>query len=231
VTEPTRVLIVDDEQSIREFISLGLRHEGYEVESAADGHAGLRAVDKFKPHLVIVDLMMPRMDGWELCRAIAGDQHRGIIILSARDETSDRIRGLEIGADDYLVKPFDFGELLARVHAVMRRRNPAQSRVIRAGDLSIDTATRDVLVAGREVSLSAREFDLLLYLAINADQVLPRQRILDEVWGYNFFGDENNVEVYIRYLRQKLGDPDRGRIQTVRGVGYRLRSLSAAGPG
>ena len=225
------MLIVDDEQSIRDFISLGLRHEGYEVESAADGHAGLRAVDKFKPHLVIVDLMMPRMDGWELCRAIAGDQHRGIIILSARDETSDRIQGLEIGADDYLVKPFDFGELLARVHAVMRRRNPAQSRVIRAGDLSIDTATRDVLVAGREVSLSAREFDLLLYLAINADQVLPRQRILDEVWGYNFFGDENNVEVYIRYLRQKLGDPDHGRIQTVRGVGYRLRSLSAAGPG
>ncbi len=222
------MLVVDDEQSIRDFISLGLRHEGYEVESAADGHAGLRAVDKFKPHLVIVDLMMPRMDGWELCKAIAGDQHRGIIILSARDETSDRIQGLEIGADDYLVKPFDFGELLARIHAVMRRRNPAQSRVIRAGDLSIDTATRDVLVAGRAVSLSAREFDLLLYLAINVDHVLPRQRILDEVWGYNFFGDENNVEVYIRYLRQKLGDPDHGRIQTVRGVGYRLRSLSAA---
>jgi two-component system OmpR family response regulator len=207
MTEPTRILVVDDEQSIRDFISLGLTHEGYEVLVAADGHAGLRAVNDFKPHLVIVDLMMPRMDGWEMCRAIAGDQHRGIIILSARDETGDRIQGLELGADDYLVKPFDFGELLARIHAVMRRRNPAQSRTVRVGDLSID---------------------LLLYLAINADQVLPRQRILDEVWGYNFFGDENNVEVYVRYLRQKLDDLQHERIQTVRGVGYRLRSMTTA---
>jgi two-component system OmpR family response regulator len=228
VNEPTRILVVDDEQSIRDFISLGLRHEGYEVEVAADGHAGLRAVSQFKPHLVVVDLMMPRMDGWEMCRAIAGDEHRGIIILSARDETGDRIQGLELGADDYLVKPFDFGELLARIHAVMRRRDPSQSRMVRAGDLSIDTGTRDVSVGGRAVSLSAREFDLLLYLAINADQVLPRQRLLDEVWGFNFFGDENNVEVYVRYLRQKLGDRSHERIQTVRGVGYRLRSLVTA---
>ncbi|MGH7722409.1 MAG: response regulator transcription factor [Candidatus Dormibacteria bacterium] len=228
MTEPTRILVVDDEQSIRDFISLGLRHEGYVVEVAADGHSGLRAVTSFKPHLVIADLMMPRLDGWEMCRAIAGDQHRGIIILSARDETGDRIQGLELGADDYLVKPFDFGELLARIHAVMRRRDPSQSRTVRAGDLSIDTGTRDVTVAGRAVSLSAREFDLLLYLAINAEQVLPRQRILDEVWGYNFFGDENNVEVYVRYLRQKLGDLTHERIQTVRGVGYRLRSLTTA---
>jgi two-component system OmpR family response regulator len=228
VTDPTRILVVDDEQSIRDFISLGLRHEGYEVQEAADGHSGLRAVDAFKPHLVIVDLMMPRMDGWAMCRAIAGDQHRGIIILSARDETGDRIQGLELGADDYLVKPFDFGELLARIHAVMRRRNPSRTRTVRAGDLVIDTSTRDVTVTGRALSLSAREFDLLLYLAINAGQVLPRQRILDEVWGYNFFGDENNVEVYVRYLRQKLDDTAHERIQTVRGVGYRLRSLSAA---
>jgi two-component system, OmpR family, response regulator len=228
VTEPTRILVVDDEQSIRDFISLGLRHEGYDVQLAGDGHAGLRAVSQFKPHLVIVDLMMPRMDGWEMCRAIAGDQHRGIIILSARDETGDRIQGLELGADDYLVKPFDFGELLARIRAVMRRRDPSQSRVVRAGDLTIDTGTRDVSVAGRSISLSAREFDLLLYLAVNADQVLPRQRILDEVWGFNFFGDENNVEVYVRYLRQKLDDLQHERIQTVRGVGYRLRGLTTA---
>jgi two-component system, OmpR family, response regulator len=228
VSDPTRILVVDDEEGIRDFISLGLRHEGYEVEVAADGHAGLRAVTDFKPHLVVVDLMMPRMDGWQMCRAMSGDQHRGIIILSARDETGDRIQGLELGADDYLVKPFDFGELLARIHAVMRRRNPSQSRTVRAGDLSIDTGTRDVTVGERALSLSAREFDLLLYLAINADQVLPRQRILDEVWGYNFFGDENNVEVYVRYLRQKLDDLQHERIQTVRGVGYRLRTMSTA---
>ena len=230
MTETTRVLVVDDETSIRDFISLGLRHEGFDVQTAADGHAGLRAVDDFKPHLVVVDLMMPRMDGWELCRAIAGDRSRGVIILSARDETGDRIQGLELGADDYLVKPFDFGELLARIRAVLRRRNPSLSRVVRAGDLSIDTATREVIVGERSLKLSAREFDLLLYLAVNADQVLPRQRILDEVWGYNFFGDENNVEVYVRYLRQKLEDTAHQRIQTVRGVGYRLRGSIPPAP-
>ncbi len=224
MTARGRVLVVDDEPSITDFIALGLRHEGYEVATAADGRQGLRAVDSFKPDLVIVDVMMPRLDGFELTRAIAGEPHRGVIILSARDETTDRIRGLELGADDYLVKPFEFGELLARVHAVLRRRNPELSRVVRAGDLTIDTATREVRIGDRAVELSVREYDLLHFLAVNADHVLPRERILDEVWGYNFFGDANNVEVYIRYLRQKLGDPDHTRIQTVRGVGYRLRA-------
>lgn len=222
--ESTRVLVVDDEPSITDFIALGLRHEGFDVRTAPDGRAGLRAVDDFKPHIVVLDLMMPRMDGWEMCRALSGDPSRGIIILSARDDTTDRIQGLELGADDYLVKPFEFGELLARIRAVLRRRSPELSRVITAGDLRIDTGTREVTAGDRSLDLSVREFDLLLFLAVNADQVLPRQRILDEVWGYNFFGDENNVEVYIRYLRQKLGDTSHERIQTVRGVGYRLRS-------
>jgi DNA-binding response OmpR family regulator len=204
-------LVVDDEPSITDFIALGLRHEGYEVATASDGQAGLRAVADFKPDLAILDVMMPKLDGFELCRVIAGEPRRGIIILSARDETTDRIHGLELGADDYLVKPFEFGELLARVRAVLRRRNPELTRVLRAGD--------------RLVDLSVREYDLLHYLTLNAEQVLPRQRILDEVWGYNFFGDENNIEVYVRYLRQKLGDTGHERIQTVRGVGYRLRAL------
>jgi two-component system, OmpR family, response regulator len=219
-----RVLVVDDEPSITDFIALGLRHEGFEVRTAPDGRAALRVVDDFKPQIVVLDLMMPRMDGWELCRALAGDRNRGLIILSARDETTDRIQGLELGADDYLVKPFEFGELLARVRAVLRRRQPDLARVVRAGELSIDTATREVRLGERLIELSVREFDLLHFLALNADQVLPRQRILDEVWGYNFFGDENNVEVYVRYLRQKLVDPQHQRIQTVRGVGYRLRT-------
>jgi two-component system OmpR family response regulator len=223
-----RILVVDDEQSITDFIALGLRHEGFEVRTAADGRAALRAIDDFKPDLVVLDLMMPRMDGWQLCREIAGQRSRGIIILSALDETSDRIQGLELGADDYLVKPFEFGELLARVRAVLRRRNPDLERVVHAGDLSIDTATREVRLGDRSIDLSSREYDLLLFLAGSADEVLPRQRILDEVWGYNFFGDENNVEVYVRYLRQKLGDSDHTRIQTVRGVGYRLRSTVGA---
>lgn len=224
MSEPPRVLVVDDEPSITDFIALGLRHEGFEVRTAADGRAALRAVDEFRPQIVVLDLMMPRMDGWELCRALAGDRSRGLLILSARDETTDRIQGLELGADDYLVKPFDFGELLARVRAVLRRRQPELARVVRAGDLSIDTATREVRLGERQVELSVREYDLLHFLAINADRVLPRQRLLDEVWGYNFYGDENNVEVYVRYLRQKLGDSRHQRIQTVRGVGYRLRS-------
>ena len=218
-----RVLVVDDEASITDFIARGLRHEGFDVATAADGRAGLASVDKFKPHLVILDLMMPRMDGWELCKQLSGDKGRGIIILSARDETSDRIQGLELGADDYLVKPFEFGELLARVRAVMRRRHPEGETELKVGDLTIDSSRREVTVGGQTVELSMREFDLLHFLASNAEHVLPRQRILDEVWGYNFFGDENNVEVYIRYLRQKLGDADHQRIQTVRGVGYKLR--------
>ena len=226
VQELGRVLVIDDEKSITDFISLGLKHEGYAVETAPDGHAGLRAVDEFKPHIVVLDLMMPRIDGWELCKAISGDKSRGIIILSARDETTDRIRGLELGADDYLVKPFEFGELLARIKAVMRRRNPQLTSVITLDDLTIDTANREVRLGGEPVELSVREYDLLHYLAINSGQVLPRQKILDEVWGYNFYGDENNVEVYIRYLRTKLNDPDHERIQTVRGVGYRMRGPS-----
>src|SRR5579864_8439667 len=169
---PTRILVVDDEQSITDFIALGLRHEGFDVRTAPDGHVALRAVDEFKPHLVVLDLMMPRLNGWELCRALSGDPSRGIIILSARDETTDRIQGLELGADDYLVKPFDFGELLARVRAVLRRRSPDLARVVTAGDLSIDTATREVRVADTLIDLSVREYDLLLFLASNAGQVL-----------------------------------------------------------
>ena len=225
MTERGRILVVDDEPAITDFIALGLHHEGYEVATAGDGHQGLRAVDEFKPDLVILDVMMPRLDGFELCRAIAGEPRRGIIILSARDETTDRIHGLELGADDYLVKPFEFGELLARVKAVLRRRTPDLNRVVQVGDLTIDTATREVRVAARQLDLSVREYDLLHYLAVHADEVMLRQRILDEVWGHNFFGDENNVEVYIRYLRQKLGDADHLRIQTVRGVGYRLHAV------
>ena len=225
MTERGRILVVDDEPAITDFIALGLHHEGYEVATAGDGHQGLRAVDEFKPDLVILDVMMPRLDGFELCRAIAGEPRRGVIILSARDETTDRIHGLELGADDYLVKPFEFGELLARIKAVLRRRAPDLERVVEVGDLSIDTATREVRVAARQLDLSVREYDLLHYLAVHADEVMPRQRILDEVWGHNFFGDENNVEVYIRYLRQKLGDTDHRRIQTVRGVGYRLHAV------
>ena len=219
-----RVLVVDDERSIVDFIRLGLQYEGFEVQVAPDGQAALRLISEFKPHVVVLDVMMPRMDGLALAEAVRGNKDIGIIILSARDEVQDRIKGLEVGADDYLVKPFDFGELLARIRAVMRRRNPGAGPLLQVQDLTMDEATRDVRRAGRPIELSAREFDLLRLLLMHPNQVLARERILDQVWGYNFFGDANNVEVYIRYLRQKLGDEKHQVIQTVRGVGYRIRA-------
>ncbi|GAC1479774.1 MAG: response regulator transcription factor [Candidatus Dormibacteria bacterium] len=218
-----RVLVVDDEKSIVDFIRLGLQYEGFQVQVAADGVAALRLISEFKPHVVVLDVMMPRMDGLAVAGAVRGNKDMGIIILSARDEVQDRIKGLEVGADDYLVKPFDFGELLARIRAVMRRRNPAAGPLLQVRDIVMDEATREVRRNGQAIELSTREFDLLRLLMMHPNQVLARERILDQVWGYNFYGDANNVEVYIRYLRQKLGDEKHQLIQTVRGVGYRIR--------
>jgi len=218
-----RVLVVDDETSIVDFIRLGLQYEGFQVQVAGDGQAAIRLISEFKPDVVILDVMMPRMDGLAVASAVRGNKDLGIIILSARDDVQDRIQGLEVGADDYLVKPFDFGELVARIRAVMRRRNPSAGPQLQVQDVTMDEATREVRRQGRPVELSPREFDLLRLLMLHPNQVLPRDRILDQVWGYNFFGDANNVEVYIRYLRQKLGDKQHHLIQTVRGVGYRIR--------
>jgi len=218
-----RVLVVDDERSIVDFIRLGLQYEGFQVQTAADGQAALRMISEFKPHVVVLDIMMPKLDGLEVASALKGNKDTGVIILAAKDEVQDRIKGLEVGADDYLVKPFDFGELLARIRAVMRRRNPSAGPQLQVQDVTMEETTREVRRDGRLVELSAREFDLLRLLMMHPNQVLPRDRILDQVWGYNFFGDANNVEVYIRYLRQKLGDEKHELIQTVRGVGYRIK--------
>jgi len=219
-----RVLVVDDERSIVDFLKLGLQYEGFEVQTAPDGQVALRLISEFKPHVVVLDVMMPKLDGLKVAEAIRGNKDTGVIILSAKDEVQDRIKGLEVGADDYLVKPFDFGELLARIRAVMRRRNPTAGPQLQVQDVVMDEGTREVRREGRAIELSAREFDLLRLLMMHPNQVLPRNRILDQVWGYNFFGDANNVEVYIRYLRQKLGDGKHQLIQTVRGVGYRIKA-------
>jgi DNA-binding response OmpR family regulator len=216
-----KVLVVDDEQGIVDFLRLGLQYEGYEVQSAPDGKAAMIAISEFKPDLVILDIAMPRMDGLEVCRAVQGAD-MGILILSARDGLEDRLQGLEVGADDYLVKPFHFEELLARAKAILRRRRPTAGETLRVGKLVLNDGTRQVHLSDAPIELTAREFDLLKLLMQHPNQVLPRDKILDQVWGYNFYGDENNVEVYIRYLRQKLGDEDRQLIQTVRGVGYRI---------
>jgi two-component system OmpR family response regulator len=219
---PPRVLVVDDEPAITDFIKLGLTREGFEVETAPDGQAALTIVDRFAPDVVVLDVMMPRMDGISLTKVLAGDPRRGLVILSARDDTQDRIHGLDLGADDYLGKPFEFIELVARVRSVLRRRQPDQAAVLRAGSLELDRSTRKVRRDGQEVELSTREFDLLAYLMEHRGEVLARDRLLNAVWGVSFYGDENNLEVYVRYLRLKLTDTDRQLIQTVRGVGYRL---------
>ncbi len=213
--------MVDDEPGIVDFIRLGLQYEGYQVQSAPDGRAAMIAISDFKPDLVILDIAMPRMDGYEVCRAVQGAD-MGILILSAKDGLEDRLKGLEVGADDYLVKPFHFEELLARAKAILRRRRPTTGETLRVANLVLNDGTREVHLAERPIELTTREFDLLKLLMQHRNQVLPRDKILDQVWGYNFYGDENNVEVYIRYLRQKLGDEDRQLIQTVRGVGYRI---------
>ena len=221
-----RLLLAEDDRALLSVLARGLRQNGYLVDTVERGDDALHMLRVGEFAAAVLDWRMPGLDGAEV---IIEARRRGlrlpILMLTARDTSQDRVRGLDSGADDYLVKPFEFGELLARVKAVLRRRAPDLERVVRAGDLTIDTATREVRVGERQLDLSVREYDLLHYLAVHADEVMLRQRILDEVWGHNFFGDENNVEVYIRYLRQKLGDADHRRIQTVRGVGYRLHAV------
>jgi len=219
--EPLRILVVDDEPYIVNLLRIGLRYEGFSVAAAEDGPTALAEVDRFKPHVVILDLTLPGMDGLDVAERLQSNPELFIIMLTARDQVADRIAGLKAGGDDYVVKPFDFDELLARVRAVVRRRLPASSEVLRAGPISLDQQTRIVTVHGSVVRLTVREYELLRLFLLNPRQVLSRQLILDRIWGYDFFGDDNNVEVYVGYLRRKLGEA-RYAIETVRGIGYRL---------
>jgi two-component system OmpR family response regulator len=216
------VLVVDDEPHIVNFLRMGLTYEGFEVAEAQDGTEALLQVERFKPHLVILDLMLPGIDGMDVAERLRRDPDLLIIMLTARDQVTDRVAGLRAGADDYLVKPFSFEELLARIQAVTRRRLPAQSEIVRAGSLTLDQAQRVVTLEGRPIELTLKEYELLRLFLLNPRRVLPRQMILDRVWGYDFYGNENNVEVYIGYLRRKLSDREHRIIETVRGVGYRL---------
>lgn len=217
-----RVLVIDDEPMMVNFLRTGLRYEGYEVVGAGDGVEALALAASFRPDLVILDLVVPGVDGYEICRRLRGDPDVGIIMVTAKDETADRIRGLDLGADDYLVKPFDFDELLSRMRAVLRRLNKPLADSLLCGPLALDVARRQLSLGGREISLSAREFDLMAFFMRHPGQVLSRRLILDRVWGADFFGSDANVEVYIGYVRAKLGPEGRNLVQTVRGIGYRL---------
>jgi DNA-binding response OmpR family regulator len=218
---PVRILVVDDEPNIVNLLRIGLKYEGFSVEVAQDGVEALHRAATFKPHLVVLDLSLPGMDGLEVAERLQADPDLLIVMLTARDQVPDRILGLQTGADDYVVKPFDYDELLARIRAVARRRMPTQREILRFGSITVDHTRRVVTVDGEVISLTLREYDLLRLFMLNPRVVLSRQVILDRIWGYDFFGDDNNVEVYVGYLRRKLGDA-RHLIETIRGVGYRL---------
>lgn len=224
---PDRILVIDDETKIVDFVRRGLIYEGYEVDVAYDGLSGLSLARNTPPDLIVLDIMMPGLDGLEVCRRLRAEgwTELPILMLTAKDAVPDRVAGLDAGADDYLVKPFAFDELLARIRALLRRRRPAEEgQVLRFADVIANPATREVRRGDRVVSLTAKEFDLLELFMRHPRQVLTRDTIYEHVWGYDFGGESNIIEVYIRYLRSKLEAEGEPRLlQTVRGVGYVLR--------
>ena len=220
-----RVLVTDDEDNIRFLLDAALRHFGFDVVLAANGREALGAVADAKPDLIVLDVMLPDLDGFEVCRRLRADGVRvPVLFLTARDGTEEKVRGLTLGGDDYVTKPFSLEEVVARVRAILRRANgEAPSSVLRFGDLEMDEDAHVVRRAGTAVDLSPTEYKLLRYLLINAGRVVTRAQILDHVWEYDFGGEATVVETYVSYLRKKLdplGDP---LIKTVRGVGYALR--------
>jgi two-component system response regulator ResD len=225
------ILIADDEKNIVHLVRMYLVAEGFSVETASNGREALEAVRQAKPALVVLDLMMPEMDGWEVCRRIRKDNDTPIILLTARADDVDKIVGLEIGADDYMTKPFNPRELVARVKAVLRRyeAGKAPNRVLTLGDLRIDPDRREVKVKDRVVELRPKEFDLLTTLAKSPGVVFERERLLKIAWGYEFLGDSRTVDVHVTWLRDKLRDST-ARIQTVWGVGYKLVETDGSEP-
>jgi two-component system alkaline phosphatase synthesis response regulator PhoP len=220
------ILIVDDEANIRDLAQLYLEKEGFRVVTAVNGRQALDLVQSESPNLVVLDLMMPEMDGWEVTRQLRGQGNLPILMLTARTDDIDKIVGLEMGADDYLTKPFNPRELVARVRAILRRTAPPESGPAadeprRLGDVTIDPRSREVTVGTQRVNLRSKEFDLLLTLIDHENMVLSRDQLLDKVWGYEFFGNTRTVDVHIAHLRDKLSDSGL-KIETVWGLGYKL---------
>jgi DNA-binding response OmpR family regulator len=222
VERPVRVLVVDDEPLIVQMLTIALTYEKFDVSVARDGLEAINKASAFKPDLVILDWMMPNMDGIEVTRKLRSSGDVGILMLTAKGEDEDQVTGLDNGADDYLVKPFTLPVLLARMKAILRRKGINLQSTLRAGDVKMDRLTRKVSRGEREIEFTPREFDLLEMLLSHPRQVFTRESILNRVWGYDYFGDTNVVDVYVRYLREKLGDEDRKLIRSVRGVGYTL---------
>jgi two-component system response regulator MprA len=222
-----RILVIEDEERIRQFLQRGLSYEGYRVDSASDGQLGLEMARENPPDLVLLDLMLPGIDGLEVCRRLRAVSDVPILMLTAKEAIEDRVSGLDAGADDYLVKPFAFDELMARVRALLRRAQPATPQVYRFADLELDTGTRQGRRGGNIFDLTAKEYELLELFMRHPRQVLTRDVIFDRVWNYDFGGESNIIEVYVRYLRQKTEAGGGSRlIHTVRGIGYVLREES-----
>jgi two-component system OmpR family response regulator len=227
-----RILVVDDEKSISDLISTSLRFVGFDVRTAASGSEALTVAEDFKPHAVVLDVMLPDLDGFEVCRQLRSEGlNVGVLFLTAKDGMDDKVAGLTIGGDDYMTKPFSLEELVARLRALLRRIGVVEidtdDEKIRFADLELNEATHEVHRAGNLLEMSPTEFQLLRYLLINADRVVSKAQILDHVWQYDFRGDAGIVETYISYLRKKVDSFDPPLIHTVRGVGYRLRLPAA----
>jgi len=224
---PLRVLVVDDEPNLVEVLTMALRFQGFEVEGAASGREALSAVMRFKPHLMVLDVMLPDMDGFDVAARLGAQRASvPIIFLTARDSTEDKVRGLSGGGDDYMTKPFSLEELVARIRTILRRTGqaaPESGRLVFA-DLELDEETREVVRGGQAVELTATEYRLLRYLMLNPRRVMTRAQLLDHVWNYDFGGDGRVLETYISYLRKKLDVHGPPLIHTVRGVGYALRT-------
>ena len=229
---PAPVLVIDDEESIVDLIKLGLKYEGFEVVAASDGDEGIAAAQRTNPVFIILDWMLPDMDGLEVCRLLRSNPTTldiPILLLTAKDEVDSRVEGLNTGADDYLTKPFSFEELVARIRAILRRLNHGATaenpQVLTVGDIELNMATHEVTRAGQQIDLTVTEYNLLHLFMSHVGQALDRQTILNQVWGYDFLGETNIIEVYVRYLREKIEDsPSSPRyIQTIRGVGYIMK--------
>jgi two-component system, OmpR family, response regulator len=231
-----RILVVDDEPRITDLVAMALRYEGFEVETAATGRAALRAVEAFRPAMIVLDVMLPDMDGFAVTERLTADRVKvPILFLTARDAVEDKVRGLTLGGDDYVTKPFSLEELVARIRALLRRTDPADDEgPIVFVDLMLDDETHEVRRGSTPIELTATEFRLLRYLMQNAPRVLSKAQILDHVWNYDFGGEANIVETYVSYLRRKIDGLGPPLIQTVRGVGYRLsapRDQAQGAPG
>lgn len=221
-----RILIVEDEAEISRFLRLELKYEGYEIEVASDGRTGLELAISEGFDLILLDVLLPELNGIEVLRRLRREKHTPVIMLTARDTVADKVTGLDTGANDYITKPFHIEELLARIRAITRTGSyeAADSSVIKIGDLTLDTVQRLVTRSGKNIALTKTQYDLLEYLMRNRNVVITKEQILNKVWGYDFFGDSNVVEVYIRYVRTKIGDTNSDKIiETVRGVGYVIR--------